>query len=138
MNTEFIHSFDFVKMRADDSFVLSGVPKGAYCRGMSQPGEQYALYHHHSDLAESTAYYITRPGNYRETMILNLPAGTYRAEWVDPASGAVLDSASFSHKGGNQAVTSPEHSVDIALRIRRNAPTAAARRGSAGAGGQVD
>ena len=46
----FIYSFDFVKMRADKSFVVSGVSQGAYCRGISQPGEQYALYLHHSAL----------------------------------------------------------------------------------------
>jgi hypothetical protein len=52
----FIYSFDFIKMRADKSFVISGVPRGAYCRGMSQQGEQYALYFHHSRLAPSMMY----------------------------------------------------------------------------------
>ena len=46
----FIYSFDFVKMSPDKNFVVSGIPGGTYCRGISQPGEQYALYHHHSVL----------------------------------------------------------------------------------------
>src|SRR5262249_4678877 len=46
----FMYSFNFVRMRADTSFVVSGVPPGTYCRGISEPGEQYALYHHHSEL----------------------------------------------------------------------------------------
>ncbi len=44
----FIYSFDFLKIHPDKSFVLSGLPAGAYCRAISQPGQQYAMYHHHS------------------------------------------------------------------------------------------
>jgi len=83
----FLLSFDFIKMRPDQSFVLSGVPQGAYCRGLSQPGEQYALYHHHSQLEHDQMYYLANPGHYHETMILDIPGGTYREDWIDPASG---------------------------------------------------
>ena len=58
-------------------------------------------------------------GNYRETLVLNLPGGTYKADWVHPASGAVLSSVTFTHQGGNQTLITPEHAVDIALRIKR-------------------
>ena len=116
---DFIHSFDFVKMQADKSFVISGVPDGAYCRGISQPGEQYALYHHHSELARDQMYYIVHPGHYQETFVVALPAGTYREDWVDPASGSVISSTTFSHQGGRKELDTPEHTVDIALRIKR-------------------
>lgn len=115
----FIYSFDFVKMRADKSFVVSGVPEGVYCRGMSQPGEQYALYLHHSRLAPDLMYYIAMPGHYSETLVLDIPGGTYQADWVDPASGSVVSTVTFTHQGGNQNLTTPEHTVDIALRIKR-------------------
>jgi hypothetical protein len=115
---EFISSFDFVKMRADKSFVVSGIPPGAFCRGISERGEQYALYHHHSRLEERGVYYIASPGKYMESLALELPVGNYKADWVDPASGTVLDSAAL--KGGDgQKLHSPEHQVDIALRIKR-------------------
>ena len=117
---DFMYSFDFVKMRADKNFVVRGVPKGVYCRGIRQPGEQYALYHHHSQLDErSHQYYIVRAGSYTETLALDLPAGTYKADWVDPASGSVLASATFSHQGGNKTLDTPAHMVDLALRIKR-------------------
>ena len=115
----FIYSFDFIKMSPDTSFVVSGVPRGAYCRGISQPAEQYALYHHHSVLADSKEFYVTTPGKYAETLVLDLPGGTYKAEWVDPASGSVLGSATFAHQGGNKILGTPEHTVDVALRIKR-------------------
>jgi hypothetical protein len=117
----FIYSFDFVKMRPDNSFVVSGIPGSTYCRGISQPSEQYALYHHHSVLEESNKeYYIVTPGKYAETLVLDLPGGAYRADWVDPASGSVLDSLSFTHQGGDKALITPVHTVDIGLRIKRN------------------
>jgi hypothetical protein len=117
---EFIHSFDFVKMRADRNFVVSGLPKGVFCWGITQPGEQYALYHHHSELAPGSHFYITTPGNYRETLVLNLPPGSYKADWVDPATGSEVSSVSLTHQGGHQTLSTPEHTVDIALRIKQN------------------
>lgn len=116
---QFLYSFDFIKMHADKNFVVSGMPDGAYCRGISEPGEQYALYHHHSRLANNGMYYIVNPGDYHENLVLNIPSGTYKADWVNPASGTVVSSFSFAHQGGNQDLTVPEHSVDITLRIKR-------------------
>jgi hypothetical protein len=114
----FMNSFDFIKMRADMSFVVSGVPTGVYCRGLSEPGEQYALYHHHSTLERNVSYTV-QPGNYKETLALGLPGGTYKADWVDPASGEVLNTVTFTSQGGNQVFITPEHKIDIALRIKR-------------------
>ena len=115
----FIYSFDFLKMRPDTNFVISGIPRGTYCRGISRPGEQYALYHHHSIIAESREYYVVTPGSYAETLVLDLPGGSYQADWVDPASGALLGSVKFAHQGGNKTLISPKHEIDIALRIKR-------------------
>jgi hypothetical protein len=116
---EFIYSFDFVKMCADKSFVVGGVPEGVYCRGISKPGEQYALYLHHSRLASDKMYYIATPGQYSEILVLDIPGGTYKAEWVDPALGSVLSSVTFVHEGGNQELSAPAYKLDIALRIKR-------------------
>jgi hypothetical protein len=74
----FIYSFDFLKMRPDTSLVMSGIPRRTYCRDISQPGEQYALYHHHSVIAESREYYVATPGSYAETVVLDLPGGSTR------------------------------------------------------------
>jgi len=116
----FIYSFDFVKMSPDKSFVVSGIPVGTYSRGISQPGEQYALYHHHSVLDErEREYYVVTPGKYAETLVLNLLSGAYRADWVEPSSGSVINSVTFTHQGGSKALITPEHAVDIALRIKR-------------------
>jgi hypothetical protein len=114
---QFIEGFDFLKMRPDRSFVASGMPAGVYYRGICERGEQYALYHHHSRLKDYV--YQVVPGAYEEKLTLDLPAGAYQADWVDPASGTVLASESFAHPGAHRTVSTPRHAIDVALRIKR-------------------
>ena len=42
----FMHSFDFIKMRRDTTFVASTLPEDVFARSISEPGRQYALYVH--------------------------------------------------------------------------------------------
>jgi hypothetical protein len=114
---QFVESFEFLMMRPDRSFVVSGMPAGVHYRGMSERGEQYALYHHHSKLKEYV--YEVVPGAYEERLVLALPAGAYRADWIEPSTGAVLASEMFNHSAGERAFATPKHAVDMALRIKR-------------------
>ena len=52
---------------------------------------------------------------------VDLPAGPYRAEWVNPVTGGVEKAESFRHGGGLRAVTSPGYAEDVALRLTRTA-----------------
>jgi len=115
----FLESFDFVRMHLDKTFITGGVPTGAYCRAISEPGKQYALYLHHSKLEDRNHYYIVTAGSYTEKLELHLPAGSWKADWVDPASGSVISTGTLQHQGGNRTLQTPVHSVDIALRITR-------------------
>jgi hypothetical protein len=117
---DFMYSFDFLKMHPDKSFVQGGMPLGTYARGMSEPGKQYAYYHHHSSFGRNTASYKVTPGSYQETLVLHLPAGSYQADWVDAATGAVVSSEKFTSDGGNHTLSTPMHTVDAALRIKRS------------------
>ena len=116
---EFIYSFDFLKMHPGINFVRGGIPPGTYCRGLSEAGRQYALYHHHSTGGRGSAYTVT-PGNYTEVLVLDLPAGKYRFDWVDPATGTLLQTEVVNHHGGSLRRTTPKHTVDAALRIKRS------------------
>jgi hypothetical protein len=115
---QFLESFDFVRMQPDRGFVVSGLDRQTHYRGMSQHGVQYALYIHHSEGGGGGSYTVT-PGNYEETLVLDLPAGAYKAEWIDPASGSVVGAQTFSHTTGTHNLTTPRYSIDIALRIQR-------------------
>ena len=112
----FLESFEFVKMRQDRHFVTAGAPTGVYVRVISEPGRQYALYMHHSKRGDS---YEVVPGNYEEKLTVELPRGTYRAEWVSPASGRVTGSDKIVSPGGSKTLATPRYAVDIALRIAR-------------------
>lgn len=115
---DFMYSFDFIKMSRDKSFICGAIPAGAFVRGISQPGNQYALYIHHSTLSKGVEY-IVQSGSYQDNLALNIAAGNYGFDWVDPATGKIVCTGTFLHGGGNRTFTTPRYSVDIALRIKK-------------------
>jgi hypothetical protein len=114
---QFLNSFDLLRMRQDKTVTVRGTP-GTRCRAISEPGRQYAIYLHHGVL-ERPSVYTVDPGSYTEQMEIPLPAGTYRAEWIDPATGAKVRTDRLRTAGGGCAMSTPVHAVDIALSIRR-------------------
>jgi hypothetical protein len=114
----FLTGFDFVRMKPDRSFVKEGPAKGVYWRALAEPGRQYALYLHHSGERRTGSYEVA-PGDYRENLAVELPAGKYRVEWVEPATGTVLASSTVETAGEVRKMASPRFAVDLALRIQR-------------------
>ena len=49
--------------------------------------------------------------------MLGLPAGSYRAEWIDTKDGGSAGGEQFEHSGGSRSLESPTFAGDIALRI---------------------
>ena len=90
-------------------------------RAIAEKGRQYALYVHHSALAshEWRGGYEVKQGSYQDTVTLNdVPAGNYRAEWISPETGAVLQTQTARQAApGSVTLVSPTYSVDIALRM---------------------
>ena len=52
-------------------------------------------------------------------LALNLPAGRYRAEWVNTLDGHVDKSEKVTHGGGDLTLGSPEYKEDVALRVKK-------------------
>jgi hypothetical protein len=110
----FMDGFDFVHMKPDNGVVkggrvtaaLAGSPPEARvtARALVRPGKAYAVY--------------VRGGS-RADLTLELPAGPYRAEWVDTKTGAVAKAEDFDHGGGPKVLASPDYADDIALRVQR-------------------
>lgn len=113
----FMHSFNFIKMHPDRNFVIHGIPEGVFYRCISEPGKQYALYLHHS-LRKGESYYFINPGIYREKIVISIPDGKYRVEWVNPADGRTIKSEDVTSSGGNQTLSTPDYHIDIALKIK--------------------
>ena len=116
---EFITAFNFVRMRPDSRVISGGLPEGSISRAISEPGKQYGIYVHHSTAARGMNRYEVNEQPKTLSLILELPAGSYRAEWVQPGNLTILKTQVISkHAGGKLTLAaSPEHTVDIAMRI---------------------
>lgn len=101
---DFINSFDFIRMKPDNSVIKSGVPDKVTARALVQEGRAYAIYIN---------------GGSEMKLIVELPKGTYRAEWVNTKTGKVEKTETFQHTNGNRTLPCPKYVDDIALRILR-------------------
>jgi len=99
----FIHGFDFVRMRPDRS-VVGGLPNQATAYALVRPGRAYAVY--------------ISGCNGPVEPVVELPAGSWRAIWIDTKTGNAKD-VRFRHDGGPRRLKSPAFKTDIALQIRR-------------------
>ncbi len=66
----------------------------------------------------SRAPFPREPREKRADLILELPAGNYKAEWVRTHDGAVAEAEEVAHPGGPRSLRSPAFREDIALRLR--------------------
>ena len=99
-----INGFDFVRMKPDTAVIRGGLPEKAKAYALVEPGKQYAI------------YVFGGPG---VTLQLDLPAGDYHAEWLNPVTGQVIQKVDLQHAGGVTLLKSPEYDPDIALQIRK-------------------
>lgn len=101
---KFLEGFDFVRMSPDETLIQGGLAKKSRARVLSEKGQQYAIYFY---------------GGPNAQPVLNLPAGTYLADWLSPVSGKVLRSEQITANGRAVRLTSPNFDPDIALRLSR-------------------
>jgi len=116
---DFMDSIGFVRMSPATSVLRSGAPEGASALILAAPGKGYALYLHHGrERSGRGAKYAVDPAPQIARLSLDLPAGSYRAEWIDTKNGKVAKREDFSHGGGPRTLASPQYSEDVALRVR--------------------
>jgi len=101
---DFLYSFDFLKMVPGDSVIKGGVPADATAQTLAEHGGAYAIY---------------IQGGSQVDLALDIPAGDYRAEWVNLRTGAIDKAQDVNHDGGSLTLASPPYSEDIALRLVR-------------------
>jgi hypothetical protein len=100
---EFIHTFDFVKMRPANGVIKGGVPAGATARVLAEPGKAYALY--------------LQGGTRAPELRLDLPPGAYRVAWFNPSAGTEEMPQTIEHHGGVATLVVPVYKDDIALKL---------------------
>jgi hypothetical protein len=112
---QFMDDLNFISMKPDNSAIkggwitasLTGNPPEAKAtvRALVEPGRAYGVYVR---------------GGTETTLDIALPAGTYRAEWINTKTGATDKKEEFEHSGGTKRLVSPSYHEDIALRIQRD------------------
>lgn len=98
----FLKRFDFTRMTPEDSVVVAGVPEKATARVLAIRGKAYAIYLN---------------GGSKADLLLDLPAGGYRADWIDTKTGEVVKTSDLDHPGGRVTLGSPAYVEDVALRV---------------------
>jgi hypothetical protein len=98
--SDFLRSFDFIKMKPDKSTALLAADKPI--KVLSEAGKQYAIY-------------IEK--GCPEKIKFNLPSGKYNCKWIDTTNGQEIKTEQITHSGGDLTLTCPDFQEDIALKI---------------------
>lgn len=102
---DFIESFEFTNMRPDNSLLKEKEDKDGI-EILAENGKQYAIYIH---------------GGNKAVLSLEIPDGNYRAEWVNPLSGAIVNAETVVSKNTTLVLPVPPFKEDIAVRLIKNA-----------------
>ena len=115
---DFVEGLDLTAVARFDG--LSDIPASALASALAIPGREYAIYLVHAkDDGAWGAHFVAMPGTYHDSFTIKaIPAGRYRLEWIDPVTGAVREFKPLDWQGGDLRVTTPEYSLDVALRMR--------------------
>ncbi len=102
---DFIHSFEFVKMKPARDLIREALPKDARCQMLAEAGRQYAAY-----FEGAAAFAFT----------IDLPAGDYSVHWFDVVTGREDSSAALlTHPGGSARFAVPNGLSECALKVVR-------------------
>jgi hypothetical protein len=114
---DFIHSFNFLRMEPLKSAVETVALDGSHsARVLAEPNKAYAIYIGPKD---PRAAVKERPRESQATIALELPAGSYRSEWVNTLTGKIDKRENHRHKGGRLVLDSPLYLQDLALRLTK-------------------
>src|SRR5262249_9343306 len=102
---EFMGSLDFIHMQPDRSAVAIPPHPGG-CYALVKPGE-------------SVAVYVYSPRKEPQAgVLLDLPKGRWRADWLHPATGEWEPTQNIEHRGGGLSLHGPSFTYDIAVRVQ--------------------
>jgi len=128
---DFMDGLDYTKMYHYTGFI--GINNNAirndttgqvWGTSIAEKGRQYALYISHSFLKRLNPtsgpwHYEPVQGSYNEQIALtDIPANSYKVEWINPSEGKLVQTLNIKHTGGDLKLQIPGYSIDIALRMK--------------------
>lgn len=99
--SDFIHRFEFVRMHPDDSAVRSTAPAGVTA---------------HALVSDTAMAIFVKGGGSGTTLSVQLPPGSWTAEWIDTVTGATARRVD-AVGGSVRLLEAPPYRTDIALRL---------------------
>lgn len=112
---EFLDGFDLVRMRPNNAVVKGGTVTAPL---LGNPPEARAGVRALVEVGKAYAIYIR--GGAGADLVLEFPAGSYKAEWINTRTGKIDKKEAFAHKGATRTLTAPSYTEDIALRVLRS------------------
>jgi hypothetical protein len=103
---QFLNSFDLLQLAPNHDLVGGGVPDGGLASALSQGHSAHAVY-----------LSVGGEAPTRAQLSVQLPAGHYRIEWVDPRKAQAHMPIMLDHKDGLATLETPTFSEDIAVKI---------------------
>jgi len=99
---DFIESFDFIRMKPDNSILQVTKGEVAEFQVLAEPGRQYAIY-------------FDKP--LGAAIQLKVPDGEYRTEWINPDSAIMEAGTKMTATGGMLEINCP-NGEDFVLKVR--------------------
>jgi hypothetical protein len=119
---KFMQAFEYTRMKPVKN-TESKIPDNYFVRILAEAGKQYAAYLHHSKPRGKTSVwgYDAIISNFKDTLALDLPEGTYTIQFINPSTGSLMGNANtVLHKGGERILYTPLFTTDIALQILKH------------------
>lgn len=110
---------DYIHMNLSNLLLKNSPDGNATMRILAEEGEQYLLYLNNSKRAKGINSESNRDNGTTFEISIELPAGDYKGEWIDPESGMRTRLAVKYHKGGVYKLKTPLVGEDLALKLTR-------------------
>jgi hypothetical protein len=122
----FMYSLDFIRMVKFTGFGV--LNSDAVASAIAETGKQYAIYVFHGSRkivewpqGATADRFNVNTGWYQDSVSVKVPSGTFIIEWLNPSTGALIESSRKSWKGGDLILQTPLYNTDIALRMKSTA-----------------
>lgn len=99
---QFLNSFEFIKMKPDKNLAMAAEAQKAHATVLAEADKQYAVYLF---------------GGPVTVLTLEVPAGQYRADWINPLTGKIEKSEEVNFGIPLLRLKVPPYQQDIALRL---------------------
>lgn len=116
--SDIFREIDFIRMKPVEYNQNAQLPKDATVRILENTGKQYLIYINNTASEKTDTLSSGQIPSEGITLPVDLPAGNYKYEWIDPVSGIRSSFEIKDHKGGIYIFSSDQIREDLALLIK--------------------